>query len=130
MNPYLILFSSVFVTLFVAAIICQIVLMHASSKIHRLEKRIIDRYNSKIDKIPAIMSVLQKHSVVLADYTELRDLHRKAIISPATTIFDLLEFNGHISERFGFLMRLALKVKDASRDGNFITIREKITRIE
>lgn len=76
------------------------------------------------------MSVLQKHSVVLADYTELRDLHRKAIISPATTIFDLLEFNGHISERFGFLMRLALKVKDASRDGNFITIREKITRIE
>jgi hypothetical protein len=130
MNPYLILFSSVFITLFISAIICQIILYLASKKIRAMELRIIDRYNSKIDKIPAILSVLQKHSAVLWDYTELRDLHRKALISPASTIYDLLELNEHISERFGFLMRLALKVKEASRDGNFITIREKVTRIE
>jgi hypothetical protein len=95
-----------------------------------MEKRILHRYRSKIDKIPALLSVVRQHSKKLEDYNELTDLHRIAIISPSKTIYDVLEINSHITDRFGFLMRLALSIKDTARDGNFITIRENITTLE
>ncbi len=38
--------------------------------------------------------------------------------------------NANISRRFAFLMRFALNIRGMAKDGNFITIRESITRSE
>lgn len=124
------LFYSVFATLIIIALICQSWIMILQYRITQIEKRIIERYRSKIDKIPAIVCVLENHSRRLNDYTELTGLHRIAIISPTSTIYDLLEINAHITDRFGFMMRLALSIKSTAKDGNFITIRESIVSLE
>ncbi len=112
------------------ALICQIILFFVDRRIRHIEILLIERYHSKIDKIPAIVCVLNHHSTKLNEYTELTDLHRVAIISPTSTIYDLLEINAHITDRFSFLMRLALSIKSTVKDGNFITIRESITTLE
>lgn len=124
------LFYAFFATLIAIALICQVWIMVMQHRITQVEKLIIERYRSKIDKIPAIVSVLQHHSRKLNEYTELTELHRIAIISPASTIYDLLEINMHITDRFSFMMRLALAIKSTAKDGNFITIRESITTLE
>ena len=124
------LFYGVFATLILLAIICQIALFVIERRLRVVEARIIDRYHSKIDKIPAILCVLQKHSYKIAEYHDLTLLHRSAIISTTSNIYDVLESNARISDRFGFLMRLALAIKSTTKDGNFITIRENITTIE
>ena len=125
-----ILFYSFFATLIAVALACQLMLYLLHRRIYLIEQLLIERYRSKIDKIPAIVCVLQNHSRKLNEYTELTELHRVAIISPTNTIYDLLEINAHITDRFSFLMRLALSIKSTARDGNFITIRESITTLE
>lgn len=125
-----ILFYAVFVALIAIALVCQAVLFMIQRRIRRIEILLIERYHAKIDKIPAIVSVLRHHSKKLDEYTELTELHRVAIISPTSTIYDLLEINTHVTDRFGFLMRLALAIKSTAKDGNFITIRESITTLE
>lgn len=125
-----ILFYSFFATLIGIALICQVGVYLLQRRIDRIEQLLIERYRAKIDKIPAIVCVLQHHSRKINEYTELTDLHRIAIISPASTIYDLLEINMHISDRFAFMMRLALAIKSTAKDGNFITIRESITTLE
>ena len=124
------LFYAVFAVLILLAIICQIALFVLERRLRAVESRIIDRYHSKIDKIPAILCVLQKHSTKITEYNDLTLLHRSAIISTTSNIYDVLESNARISDRFGFLMRLALAIKSTTKDGNFITIRENITTIE
>ncbi len=74
--------------------------------------------------------MLESHSTKLTEYKDLTELHRIAIISSTRSIYDVLEINAHITDRFGFLMRLALVIKSTTKDGNFITIRESITTIE
>lgn len=125
-----ILFYSFFATLISIALVCQIILFVLHRRICAIERLLIERYRSKIDKIPAIVCVLQNHSRKLNEYTELAELHRVAIVSPTDTIYDMLENNAHITDRFSFLMRLALSIKSTARDGNFITIRESITTLE
>jgi hypothetical protein len=129
-TPMQYLFYAIFATLLLIAIICQIVLYVVNRRLSAIEARIIDRYHSKIDKIPAILCVLQKHSTKMNEYNDLTLLHRSAIIGAASNIYHVLESNARISDRFGFLMRLALAIKSTTKDGNFITIRESITSIE
>lgn len=124
------LFFSIFAILILLAVICQLYLVILGSRLRTLENRIIERYHSKIDKIPALLCVLGSHSTKLMEYKDLTELHRIAIISSTNNIFDVLEINAHITDRFGFLMRLALVIKSTTKDGNFITIRENITIIE
>lgn len=125
-----ILFYAVFAALILIALACQAVAVIIQRRIRRVELLLIERYHAKIDKIPAIVSVLRNHSQKLDEYTELTELHRVAIISPTATIYDLLEINTHVTDRFSFLMRLALAIKSTAKDGNFITIRESITTLE
>jgi hypothetical protein len=124
------LLYAVFAALLLLATVCQMALSILECRLRKVEARIIDRYHSKIDKIPAILCVLQKHSTKISEYDTLTTLHRSAIISTTSNIYDVLESNARISDRFGFLMRLALAIKSTTKDGNFITIRENITTIE
>lgn len=94
------LFYAVFASLIIIALICQVFVVVFNANMQRLERLLLERYRSKIDKIPAIVSVLRSHSKKLDEYTELTDLHRIAIISPADNIYDLLEINTHITDRF------------------------------
>lgn len=94
------LLYAVFASLILIALICQAFVVSYNVNIRRLERLLLERYRSKIDKIPAIVSVLRGHSKKLDEYTELTDLHRVAIISPADNIYDLLEINTHITDRF------------------------------
>ena len=124
------IFYWIFFVLIATALGCQAILFVIQTRINHIENLLIERYRSKIDKIPAIVCVLQNHSKKINEYTELTNLHRIAIISPERTIYDLLEINKHVSDRFGFMMRLALVIKSTAKDGNFITIRESITTLE
>ena len=94
------LFFGIFAVLIFLAVICQIYLSVLASRLHTLENRIIERYHSKIDKIPALLCVLGSHSTKLMEYKDLTDLHRIAIISSTNSIYDVLEINSHITDRF------------------------------
>lgn len=95
-----------------------------------LEEQILQLYRRKIDKIPALIEIL-RHIESHKDATkEIRLLHRKSIMNRSEYLYDILEINEHVSERFAFLMKLSLVVRDIQKNGNFIAIREGIVTLE
>lgn len=120
----------IFAVLLIIASITGIAAYFVNRSIRQIEYRILRRYREKIDKMPALIEVVRKHTKSDEAYREFLDLHRRAIVSANDRIFDILEMNSNISQRFAFLMRLALGIRGMTRDGNFITIRESITKSE
>lgn len=108
----------------------EIRLFMLCQKMRFLEEQIITLYRRKIDKIPALIEVMRHLESHEEATNELKLLHRKAITASSDRIYDILEMNALLTERFAFLMRLSLVVRSLQRDGNFIHTRETITVLE
>lgn len=117
----IIIFSCIIVFCFFAV---RIFLLQ--KKIQERERVIIGLYKEKIDKIPAFIEIMRKYTPYNDIFLELTHLHKIAIISNVTSIYDLLEGNSRIHREFLFLMKVSAKVRDLHRDGNFLYIRDFI----
>ncbi len=100
---------------------------HALSKLRgRIERRsnaVIDAFFHKVDKIPVIVETIRKYAPKDEIYAELVKLHRSAIIANVTSVYDILEIDARISAKFRFLMQLSVRIREISRDGNFLYAR-------
>ncbi|MDD5376795.1 MAG: hypothetical protein PHH16_01630 [Candidatus Gracilibacteria bacterium] len=97
-----------------------------SKAIQRREQKIISLYKEKIDKIPAFIEIMSKHTAYKDIFLELIHLHKVAIISHVGSIYDLLENNSRIHREFLFLMKVSARIQDLHRNGNFLYIRDFI----
>lgn len=59
-------------------------------------------------------------------FLEIIQLHKVAIISNISSIYDLLENNGRIHREFLFLMKVSARMQGLNKDGNFLYIRDFI----
>ena len=127
MQPFLVFLAIALVSV---AFVCELCIFWIQRSIAGVERKILERYRSKIDKIPSLIEVIRSHSDHPKAVTELLELHRHSIASATDRIYDVLEFNAHITDRFSFLMRLSMQIRTTIKDGNFITIRESILALE
>lgn len=104
--------------------VTQIVLLQRT--IRRTEQKIITLHKEKIDKIPAFVEIMSKHTAYKDIFLELIALHRIAIISNVSSIYDILESGSRIHREFLFLMKVSTKIRDLNRDGNFLYVRDFI----
>lgn len=118
---------SVFVLVFFV-IVFQILILR--KKIDAQEQKIITLYREKIDKIPAFIEMMRKYTPYNDIFLELTHLHKIAIISNISSVYDILEINSRIHREFLFLMQVSTKIHNLNRDGNFLYIRDFITFYE
>jgi len=95
-------------------------------RIRRREGKIIELYREKTDKIPALVEIMRKHTAFDDIFIELIHLHKIAIISNVTSVYDLLESNDRIHREFLFLMKVSMKISGLHKDGNFLYVRDFI----
>ncbi len=119
--------ASVFVFVF-CLLVFQIVILW--KKIDAEEQKIITLYREKIDKIPAFIEIMRKYTPYNDIFLELTHLHKIAIISNISSVYDILEINSRIHREFLFLMQVSTKIHHLNRDGNFLYIRDFITFYE
>lgn len=118
---YLIItFVSVFSLLFFVRLLIMI------SSIRKKEREIIALYKEKIDKVPAFIEIMSKNTAHKDIFLELTHLHKIAIISNVSSIYDLLENNGRIHREFLFLMKVSARMQGLHKNGNFLYIRDFI----
>lgn len=102
----------------------QVILLKKAMQ--RREQKIISLYKEKIDKIPAFVEIISKHTAYKDIFLELIHLHKIAIISNAGSIYDILENNIRIHREFLFLMKVSARIRDLNKNGNFLYIRDFI----
>ena len=90
------------------------------------EHEIIALYKEKIDKIPAFIEIMSKNTAHKDIFLEMTHLHKVAIISNITSIYDLLENNSRIHREFLFLMKVSVRMQNLHKNGNFLYIRDFI----
>jgi hypothetical protein len=95
----------------------------ARKKIALHTAKVMEIYFHKVDKIPVIVESIRKYAPESEIYAELINLHRKAIVTNAFSVYDILETDARISAKFRFLMRISVKIPEISRDGNFLYAR-------
>lgn len=88
------------------------------------EQHIISLYRDRINKIPALIETMKKHTPYADIFLELTHLHKVTIISNIASIYDILEHNGRMHREFLFLMKVATRIRDLHRNGNFLYIRD------
>lgn len=113
-----------FVSIF--SIVFFLRLLKMVSSIRKKEREIIALYKEKIDKVPAFIEIMSKHTTHKDIFLELTHLHKIAIISNISSIYDLLENNGRIHREFLFLMKVSARVQGLHKNGNFLYIRDFI----
>lgn len=124
MTPIILIFLWVLLVWVCVFFIAQI---HGVDKnIRRIEQKIISLHKEKIDKIPAFVEIMSKHTGYKDIFLEITALHRTAIISSVSNIYDILENGGRIHREFMFLMKVSTKIRDLNRDGNFLYVRDFI----
>ncbi len=96
------------------------------SSIRKKEREIIALYKEKIDKVPAFIEIMSKNTAHKDIFLELTHLHKIAIISNVSSIYDLLENNGRIHREFLFLMKVSARMQGLHKNGNFLYIRDFI----
>lgn len=92
-------------------------------KIEARGEKIIDTFFHKVDKIPVIVETVRKYAPREENYASLVSIHRKAILTNVSSVYDVLENDVRISSEFRFLMKLSMKIRGISRDGNFLYAR-------
>lgn len=104
--------------------------VHRAYALSALKKRItgrsqavIDAFFHKVDKIPVIVETIRKYAPQDEIYAELVKLHRSAIIANVSSVYDILENDARISAKFRFLMKLSVRIREISHDGNFLYAR-------
>ena len=120
------LFFSIFIlgALLIFAVFFFVELKNTESKLTTIEARILAEYVSRIDKIPALVEVIQQYANDPEIYTDIVKLHRNAIVGSTRRIYDMLELNARISSAFNFLMRLAIRIRPLATNGNFLYTRD------
>lgn len=106
---------------FTAIRLFQIALARKKIALHTA--KVMEIYFHKVDKIPVIVESIRKYAPESEIYAELINLHRKAIVTNAFSVYDILETDARISGKFRFLMRISVKIPEISRDGNFLYAR-------
>ena len=103
---------------------------HRAYALSALKKRVkgrshavIDAFFHKVDKIPVIVETIRKYAPQDEIYAELVKLHRSAIIANVSSVYDILENDARISSKFRFLMKLSVRIREISHDGNFLYAR-------
>lgn len=93
------------------------------SRIGARSNAVIDAFFHKVDKIPAIVETVRRYSPASEIYGEFVALHKAAIVSNVASVYDILETDARISGKFRFLMKLSVRIREISRDGNFLYAR-------
>lgn len=69
---------------------------------------------------------MAKHTIYKDIFLEIIQLHKVAIVSNISSIYDILENNSRIHREFLFLMKVSVRMNDLNKDGNFLYIRDFI----
>jgi len=100
--------------------------MTMKKELEQREQKIISLYKEKIDTIPAFIETMGKYTSYKDIFLELIQLHKIAIISNVSSIYDILESNSRIHREFLFLMKVSMQMQDLNKNGNFLYIRDFI----
>lgn len=121
--PSPILLAALLAPFAIATIVRTMTLSRLRDRIEKRSQAVIDAFFHKVDKIPIIVETVRKYAPQDEIYSELVKLHRTAIIANVDSVYDILENDARISAKFRFLMRLSVRIREISHDGNFLYAR-------
>lgn len=103
------------------------IFLYLSHKILKIEKNVINIFQQKISKIPALIEVMRPY-VIDHDktFSLITNLHSESIISEYSSIPVILEQNARINDQYKFLMRLSMAIPELQKNSYFIYIREYV----
>ncbi len=116
------------ILLFLVFVLIKMFLIASALSIH--ERQVLDFFDQKINKIPALIESIRRYSDVPQAFEAVLSVYERAIMLETDDLYAILESNARLTEEIRFLLKFTTRIPDLQRDGDFLAFRNSLVLYE